>query len=289
MAELAYAQLRTEQVVHQLGIDLSEFKDEMSEFKAEMKTSHERSERGMEDFKLEMRASRQRSEREMAEFKQEMKTSHDRFTREMKTSHDRFEREMKTSHDRFEREMKASHDRSELEAKASRERSEREMSEFKEEMQNFKGEMQKFRTEANKQWGNLANKLGTITEDIVFPNIQRMALEDWGLGKMEDCYCGPTRSSRRGEPRTREFDVVCAGAERVVLCEVKTSAKVAQVETFAESLKDFFDFFPEYEGRELIPVFSSWSLDDKVRRRISELKLYGVAMGDETMEIVARP
>jgi len=82
---------------------------------------------------------------------------------------------------------------------------------------------------------------------------------------------------------------VRSSGERVVLCEVKTSAKVAQIKAFAESLKDFFDFFPEYDGRELIPVFCSWSLDDKVRRRISELKLYGVAMGDETMEIVARP
>lgn len=51
-----------------------------------------------------------------------------------------------------------------------------EMKAFKDEMKVFKDEMESFRVriennikENNKQWGALANKLGTIVEDLIFP------------------------------------------------------------------------------------------------------------------------
>lgn len=53
-----------------------------------------------------------------------------------------------------------------------------EMKEFKDEMKDFKDEMIIFKNESqtdrknmNKQWGDLANKLGTIVEDIVAPQL----------------------------------------------------------------------------------------------------------------------
>ncbi|HEC32648.1 MAG TPA: hypothetical protein ENI63_00115, partial [Candidatus Kaiserbacteria bacterium] len=57
-----------------------------------------------------------------------------------------------------------------------------EMGEFKDEMREFKDEMGEFkdRTEKmlsaqNKRWGEIANKMGTVVEDIVAPNIPRIA------------------------------------------------------------------------------------------------------------------
>lgn len=52
----------------------------------------------------------------------------------------------------------------------------KEMKEFKDEMKDFKDEMKDFKREIiqeqkerNKQWANLAKKMGTITEDLINP------------------------------------------------------------------------------------------------------------------------
>ena len=51
-----------------------------------------------------------------------------------------------------------------------------EMRDFKNEMRGFKNEMQSFKDQSiadrksmNKKWGDLANKMGTVVEDIVIP------------------------------------------------------------------------------------------------------------------------
>ena len=46
-----------------------------------------------------------------------------------------------------------------------------EMLVFKDEMKDFKDEMREDRREMNKQWGNLANKMGTLVEDIIAPAV----------------------------------------------------------------------------------------------------------------------
>lgn len=171
-----------------------------------------------------------------------------------------------------------------------------EMSEFKDEMSEFKNNTERYRAEAeadrkrmNKTWGDLANKLGTVVEDIVAPNIRRLALDEFGFSRIDDYFVRPCRRSRRGEDRQREFDVVCSGLGRVVVAEVKSSPALEDIAKFAEKLAVFFDFFPEYEGGTLIGVFASWALSPGLCARISAAGLYGVGMGDETMGIVARP
>lgn len=178
-----------------------------------------------------------------------------------------------------------------------------EMSEFKDEMSDFKDEMSDFKDEMadstrraevdrrsmNKAWGDLANKLGTIIEDVVAPNIRRLALTDFGFESVRDMIVCGERSSRRGPDRQREYDVVCAGPRRVIVAESKSSPHLEQIGLFKKSLEEFFDFYPEYDGLDLIGIFSSWALPPKICAEIAAHGLYGIAMGDETMDIVARP
>ena len=49
------------------------------------------------------------------------------------------------------------------------------------EMQAFRAEMQESRKEMNQKWGELAQRLGTVVEDIVAPNIPRVARELFGF------------------------------------------------------------------------------------------------------------
>ena len=47
----------------------------------------------------------------------------------------------------------------------------REFKSFKDEMSAFKDEMRAFKDEMNKKWGDLANRLGTLAEDIFGPGV----------------------------------------------------------------------------------------------------------------------
>jgi hypothetical protein len=138
-------------------------------------------------------------------------------------------------------------------------------------------------------WGDLANKMGTVAEDVVAPNIPRLALEEFGFSEVEDLMVRARRASRRGEKRQSEWDVVCSGPEKVIVVEVKSTPTRDKIREVPAHLAEFFDFFPEYEGRELIGVFASWAIDPRLLPAISEAGLYGIAMGEDTMDIVARP
>jgi len=140
-----------------------------------------------------------------------------------------------------------------------------------------------------KSWGDLANKMGTVAEDVVAPNIPRLAREEFGFTEVEDFMVRVRRTSRRGEKRRREWDVVCSGPETVIVVEVKSTPSLEKIQEAADRLNEFFDFFPEYEGRERIGLFASWSIDPELLPAISKSGLYGIAMGEDTMEIVARP
>jgi hypothetical protein len=172
----------------------------------------------------------------------------------------------------------------------------KEMREFKDEMRGFKNEMRGFKEESerdrkrmNKAWGDLANKLGTTVEDIVAPNIPRIARDEFGMEPPVDLLVRGRRVSRTGKKREKEYDIVCAGSGKVIVVEVKSTPDKGQIPDFLASLEEFGDFYPEYAGYERIGFFASWSLPDSVCEALREAGLYGLAMGDETMEIVARP
>ena len=93
-----------------------------------------------------------------------------------------------------------------------------EMREFKEEMREFKDEMSEFKDETvrdrkrmNKQWGDLANRLGTLVEDIVAPNLPRVASELLGC---EHPSLFALRVVRHWQGETREYDALAPGPAR---------------------------------------------------------------------------
>lgn len=140
-----------------------------------------------------------------------------------------------------------------------------------------------------KQWGDLANKMGTVAEDVVAPNIPRLAVEEFGFRRVEDLLVRARRTSRRGPDRRAEWDVICSGPGKVIVVEVKSSPTREAIADFPARLAEFFDFFPEYEGSTQIGIIASWAIDPALHPVISAAGLYGIAMGEETMEIVARP
>ena len=168
------------------------------------------------------------------------------------------------------------------------------MSKFKDEMSKFKDEMGGFRdrteeilAEQNRRWGELANKMGTIVEDIVAPNIPRIAREYFGFKDM-DFFAMRVEKRDKKRNRTREFDVIAVYDEKVILNETKSTPRQSYLDEFVEFIKagEFFNYFPEYKEAELIPIFSSLYLPDTVVNYLTKNRIYAMAMKGNTMDIL---
>jgi hypothetical protein len=165
-----------------------------------------------------------------------------------------------------------------------------EMREFKNEMGEFKNEMRAFKDEAErdrkamgKQWGELSNRLGTLAEDIVAPNLPRIARDL--LGCAETQLVG-VRLTRHVDARTYELDalVVCPGL--VLINETKSTLKAEHLDNLVKKLAAFPDFYPEYRRERTLGVAASLYMDASVIRRATKLGLLVMGMSDETMEVL---
>ena len=89
----------------------------------------------------------------------------------------------------------------------------------------------------NKLWGELANKMGTVVEDIVAPSIQRLTREVFDCGERQ--YFGTRVSLTRSDDRSREreFDALYVGTRAVLLNETKSSPRMSDAQAFARFLE----------------------------------------------------
>ena len=144
------------------------------------------------------------------------------------------------------------------------------------------------RKEMNKRWGELANSMGTVVEDIVAPSIRRLAPEVFDCG--EQRYFGTRVSVNRSDDpsREREFDALYAGARAVLLNQTKSTPRTEHVQEFVEFLEsgEFALYFPQFRELPIRPAFSSLSIPEDVVRYLTRRGIYAIAMGDETMQVL---
>ncbi len=200
-----------------------------------------------------------RTEGSLRELSEEMKA----FKEEMKA----FKDEMKA----FKGEMKAFKD---------------EMGSFKDEMGDFKDEMKNEVKRMNKQWGDLANRLGTVAEDIVAPNIPRIAKDYFNCEILEDFSIRRRVVNKKDTAKVREFDVLVKCKNIVIINETKSTPRIEYIDGFINVLNELFDYFPEYKGLKVIPIFSSFSIPDDLLNYLTNNKIYAMAMKDDTMDLL---
>lgn len=167
------------------------------------------------------------------------------------------------------------------------EKTERSIRSLRSEMSAFKDEVRRDQRAMNKRWGEIANKMGTIVEDIIYPSARRIAREHFGAP--EEMEFEAQRILRRRVPGDRrEFDGVFAWEGHVLLLEAKATVKLEYLMAFDAFVRagEFFGYFPEYAGRRLIPVFAALSLEQEEVDRLSERRLYALAMGEDAMELL---
>ena len=155
-----------------------------------------------------------------------------------------------------------------------------------EEMDRDYEEMKREARQHTLEWAQLAERFGRFAEDIVAPNIPRIARESFGITQPE--FSAQRVEARHADDasRFREFDLVHAGQGKVIVVETKATARLKHLDLFAELVAELDDYLPQFKNYSVIPIFASMSLSPEFTRRLTRLRIYGMALGERTMELV---
>ncbi len=138
----------------------------------------------------------------------------------------------------------------------------------------------------NTKWGELANKLGTVAEDIVAPNIPRIATDVFGIGEIDDFSVLRRKRNALDSGRRREFEAIAVSKTHFVLNETKATPKIEYIDKFIETLDEIWDWFPEYREKTLLPIFSSLYIPEEIVKYLTRKSIFAMAMVGDTMEII---
>ncbi len=173
-----------------------------------------------------------------------------------------------------------------VQSNKSLKRLENEMRDFKDEMRDFKDEMRLDRKSLNKKWGELANRLGTLAEDITDPNMRTIAKKLFGCEYIDDFGVRRERRNTKDRSVMNEFDVVLVCHNYLFINETKFTPDITYIDSFVKKLTHIFEYFPEHQGKTVVPVFSSLSLSEKAVAYLTKKHILAMAMGGETMELL---
>lgn len=172
-------------------------------------------------------------------------------------------------------------------ADQDRERTDKMIAEMRRQADQDRQQADKDRRELNKKWGELANRLGTVAEDIVAPNLPRIAREQFGCAEEPDDFMVRRWVRHKVDhSKRREFDVIVVYPDKVIINETKSTPRINYIDDFILVLADIYGYFPEYQDKMVIPIFAGLSIPENLQHYLTKHKIYALAMGDETMELL---
>ena len=157
-----------------------------------------------------------------------------------------------------------------------------EMSDFKNEMSDFKDETRREHRELNRKWGEMANRLGTIVEDLVAPSLARVVHEVCGE---EIIDLSVRRKRKLPDGRVQEFDAVAVTPTLVCLNSTKSTLRSADVDALVAEIDRLREFFAEFRTIPVIGILATLAVEDSVLRHANRLGFVVLAIGDELMEV----
>jgi hypothetical protein len=159
---------------------------------------------------------------------------------------------------------------------------------FQDEMKEFKDEMKEFKIEINKKWGELANRLGTLAEDIFGPGIPYLLKS---LGYETELYFFDLGVGPKG--RKRQYDVLIfarseQGKKKVFVAEVKNQARTEDFNQMQKSLEALPELFEPVRGKTIVPILAAFRFPENIEIYASKRGVLLVRMGGEYLEPLNR-
>jgi len=158
-----------------------------------------------------------------------------------------------------------------------------EMRAFKDEMKAFKDEMREFKDVMNKRWGDLANKMGTLVEDIFIPSFDIMLKRYFGVTPKRTS----SRMKLRNENREIELDIVGFTEDKAFIVEVKSSPdRQGYIDEFIEKLRVLPEFLPEIKSYEVVPIYAGLTMSESTIESLTKNNIYALIVKGDILEIV---
>jgi hypothetical protein len=137
----------------------------------------------------------------------------------------------------------------------------------------------------NKKWGELANKLGTVAEDVVAPNIPTVARRYFGIRRLDSVSVRNRKRSVTDPETVREFDLVAYSSTHFIVNETKASPTIGDAQVFVALIPSIPDYFPVAVGKELVPIFSSFRIGEDISTYLTRHGVYCMVMRGDTMRL----
>ncbi len=170
-----------------------------------------------------------------------------------------------------------------------------EMKEFKDEMKEFKDEMKEFKDEMKEdrkywamQWGQLANKMGTLVEDLVLPGMLVAVVDVFNCKEEDIIFSGARIKKKSQSGKRREFDAIVECKEILIINETKSNLEKDHVDAFKSFIEsnDVLDFFPQANAKTIIPIMSSLQIRKDVIDYLTEKEIFAMHLAELEMRIV---
>jgi len=157
-----------------------------------------------------------------------------------------------------------------------------EMKDFKDEMKDFKDEMRQQTREMNIKWGELANKMGTMVEDLVAPSLPRIVNAEYNI---EVTDLTVRRIIKLPDGKRKEFDAIAVAGPYIFLNSTKSTMRNQDVEIFKDEIKEFREILPEFKDKKVIGLLASLYIDESFITYAEKKGFYVLGIGEHLMEV----
>lgn len=136
--------------------------------------------------------------------------------------------------------------------------------------------------ELGKQIGGLGNKLGSFTEGLALPSMQKILRERFGM----EVISPSVRVSKDGEDL--ELDVLSYANGEInaaYVVEVKSHLREEAIDQILGILNKFGRFFPEHRNKKLYGILAAVDIPKEVRAKALRQGLYLARIHDDEFEL----
>jgi hypothetical protein len=179
--------------------------------------------------------------------------------------------------------MQQQADRDRQQAEKERER-DRQQAQKEREQERLQAE--KERKDFNRRLAEISDSMGTLIEDMVAPCGFKLAQAVFSDQEAQTCGIRLKAKHPANLGEMMELDLVAVGPTKVLVVEVKRRMDAAKAEEYRQKLQRLPEFFPALAGKTVCAAVASVYLEPPVIAFLNRQHLYGIAMGDEVMEVV---
>ena len=183
-------------------------------------------------------------------------------------------------------EIRASNARTDRKLLEMQQQAEKDRQQAEKSRQQDREQTEKDRIDFNKRLAEIADAHGRLIEDMVWPNGSRIATELFEGDVIVTSAIRVKRKHPADAGQMMEIDLFVAGSRHLFVCEAKSKVTPEKVADYLERVARIPEFFPEFAVLKILPALASVHIDESMVKHLNRCRVYAVAFGDETMELL---